>query len=209
MKLFRIVSGVAILMIVSSVQATTLRLSTEIDLLVLNGHKIVGSLLKGADGLEVERGEHQLLFRVEKEIKSPGPHGALHWVSSPQIVTFTTHSRAVSVTLPPLTTLSEVKAFEKHPRFTLMNEDGVEITSRRDSLNLPSDSNFEQAMLQYNLTGRAASVPRFALRSNPPLSRDLALSSSPTEKMLHLWYQQVDAATRQRFITLLKALRTS
>lgn len=208
MKLFRLITGLIILLIVSSVQATTLKLSTDINLLVLNGHKISGSLLKGAEGLELERGEHQLLFRVEKEIKSA--NGSVkHWISAPQIVTFTTRSPTVAIKLPALTTLREVREFEKHPQFILLGANGQEITSRRDRLKLPADSNFEKAMLHYNMTGKAASVPRFALQNSSPLSQDISLNRSPAERMLHLWYQQVDAATRQRFIILLKALHTS
>jgi len=208
MKLFKVITGLVIMLIVSSAQATTLKLSADIDLLVLNGHKISGSLLKGADGLELERGEHQLLFRVEKSIQ-PLAHGPVMWVSAPQIVTFTTRSRSVAIQLPTLTTLREARAFEKHPQYILLNENGDEIASRRDSLSVPADRNYEKAMLDYNLNGRIASVPRFAQQSNTTLNQDVAMGRTPAERVLHLWYQQVDAATRQRFITLIKALHTS
>lgn len=208
MKLYKVITGLVIMLIVSSAQATTLKLSADIDLLVLNGHKISGSLLKGADGLELERGEHQLLFRVEKSIQ-PLAHGPVLWVSAPQIVTFTTRSRSVAIQLPTLTTLREARAFEKHPQYILLNENGDEIASRRDSLSVPADRNYEKAMLDYNLNGRIASVPRFAQQSNTTLNQDVAMGRTPAERVLHLWYQQVDAATRQRFITLIKALHTS
>jgi len=208
MKLYKVITGLVIMLIVSSAQATTLKLSADIDLLVLNGHKISGSLLKGADGLELERGEHQLLFRVEKSIQ-PLAHGPVMWVSAPQIVTFTTRSRSVAIQLPTLTTLREARAFEKHPQYILLNENGDEIASRRDSLSVPADRNYEKAMLDYNLNGRIASVPRFAQQSNTTLNQDVAMGRTPAERVLHLWYQQVDAATRQRFITLIKALHTS
>lgn len=208
MKLYKVITGLVIMLIISSAQATTLKLSADIDLLVLNGHKISGSLLKGADGLELERGEHQLLFRVEKSIQ-PLAHGPVMWVSAPQIVTFTTRSRSVAIQLPTLTTLREARAFEKHPQYILLNENGDEIASRRDSLSVPADRNYEKAMLDYNLNGRIASVPRFAQQSNTTLNQDVAMGRTPAERVLHLWYQQVDAATRQRFITLIKALHTS
>jgi len=208
MKLYKVITGLVIMLIVSSAQATTLKLSADIDLLVLNGHKISGSLLKGADGLELERGEHQLLFRVEKSIQ-PLAHGPVLWVSAPQIVTFTTRSGTVAIQLPTITTLREARAFDKHPQYILLNENGDEIASRRDSLSVPADRNYEKAMLDYNLNGRIASVPRFAQQSNTTLNQDVAMGRTPAERVLHLWYQQVDAATRQRFITLIKALHTS
>ena len=55
-----------------SVSATTLRLSSEVDLLVLDGKKVSSSLLRGADSIELENGPHQLVFRVEKTIQMPG-----------------------------------------------------------------------------------------------------------------------------------------
>ena len=57
-----------------SVSATTLRLSSEVDLLVLDGKKVSSSLLRGADSIELENGPHQLVFCVEKTIQMPG-HG--------------------------------------------------------------------------------------------------------------------------------------
>lgn len=49
--------------------ATTLRLSNDIDLLVLDGKKVSSSLLRGADSIELDNGPHQLVFRVEKTIR--------------------------------------------------------------------------------------------------------------------------------------------
>lgn len=46
--------------------ATTLRLSSDIDLLVLDGKKVSSSLLRGADSIELDNGPHQVVFRVEK-----------------------------------------------------------------------------------------------------------------------------------------------
>lgn len=214
MKLFKVITGLVILLIVSASQATTLKLSADIDLLVLDGHKISGSLLKGADGLELERGEHQLLFRVEKSFHIPA-HNPVNWVSTPQIVTFTARSRSVLIQLPPLASLREVRMFDRKSQFTLVDENGTEIENKRDLLSVTTSSDFEQAMIHYNLNGENASVPRFAQPGkHTALSavqqQELALDRrSPAERMLHLWYQQVDAATRQRFITLMKALHTS
>lgn len=49
-----------------TVVATTLRLSTDIDLLVLDGKKVSSLLLRGAESIELDNGPHQLVFRVEK-----------------------------------------------------------------------------------------------------------------------------------------------
>ena len=212
MKLLKVVIGLLITLIVSVAQATTLKLPTDLDLLVLDGRKISGSLLKGADGLELDRGEHQLLFRVEKTYLSP-THKPVHWLSSAQIVTFTAQSQIVQIQLPILTSLRESNAFDQNPQFALKDEFGNEIAIRRDSLAAPASSDIEQAMMNYNLKDNVASVPRFAHATSKHSSlrpkQDWNLVQdprSPTEKVFHLWYKQVDTATRLHFITLTKAL---
>lgn len=64
----RIVTTLIALCLPVSVFATTLRLSTDVDLLVLDGKKVSSSLLRGADSIELDNGPHQLVFRVEKTI---------------------------------------------------------------------------------------------------------------------------------------------
>ena len=64
-----IASAVIALVMPVCVFATTLRLSTDIDLLVLDGKKVSSSLLRGADSIELDNGPHQVVFRVEKTIR--------------------------------------------------------------------------------------------------------------------------------------------
>lgn len=213
MKLRGVIIGLITVLFAANAPATTLKLSPDIDLLVLDGHKIFGLLLKGADGLELERGEHQLLFRIERTIKNQTPT-ATNWVSAPQIVTFTTQAQSVTITLPALQTLRNSRHFDKNPRFVLLDEHDAEVASKRDRLQTEAQGDLEQAMVLYNLDHKIASVPRFA----QPLRRtamaagqmpEIAFSQHPTERMLRLLYQQVDSATRQRFVLLMKALHTS
>ncbi len=62
-----------ILMMPSLAWGTTLRLSGEIDLLVLDGKRVSSSLLKGADSIEIDNGPHQLVLRVEKTLALARP----------------------------------------------------------------------------------------------------------------------------------------
>lgn len=213
MKLYAVLIGLIMMLFAASVQATTLKLSPDIDLLVLDGHKISGSLLKGADGLELERGEHQLLFRVERALKNQGT-STTNWVSTALIVTFTTQAPSVTISLPALQTLRDGRHFDNNPHFVLLDENGAEIASKRDRLQSGQQGDVEQAMVLYNLNDNVASVRRFAqpLRRtalNPAPLPEITFSQHPAERMLRLWYQQVDAATRQRFVLLMKALHTS
>lgn len=214
MKLRLSLTGLLAMLVAISTQATTLKLSPDIDLLVLDGHKISGSLLKGAEGLELERGQHQFLFRVEKNLQK-GPQQNEMWLSAPMIVTFNTvHARSVTIKLPLLTSHPLRKAFDKNADFQLVDEKGVLIECQRDRLNTAGSMDFEQAMVIYNLKGNVASVARFARQPKPGSAAsespdDLASSQHPGGRLLYLWYQQVDSATRQRFMVLMQALRTS
>ncbi|MEM6159776.1 DUF2057 family protein [Erwinia sp. P6884] len=213
MKLRLVITGLIALLAAATAQATTLKLAPDIDLLVLDGRKISGSLLKGAEGLELERGQHQLLFRVEKNLHKHG-HPATAWISTPLIVTFTAQAKSITIRYPSFTTLQQGKAFNKKPDFQLVDEKGVTVDSQQDRLLSIRSENYEQAMAIYNLKGNAASVPRFAqphtssspVNDSPP---NLVSDRHPTGRILQLWYQQVDAATRQRFGTLMQALRIS
>ncbi|HBI11169.1 MAG TPA: hypothetical protein DDY57_13710, partial [Franconibacter pulveris] len=69
--------------------ATTLHLSGDVDLLVLDGKKVSGSLLRGADSLELDNGPHQLVFRLEKTVHTSS-HEQRLWISPALIVSFDT-----------------------------------------------------------------------------------------------------------------------
>ena len=66
MKFGLMVAGLLSISISMPAVATTLKLSPDIDLLVVDGKKMTGALLKGADSLELDGGQHQLLFKVAK-----------------------------------------------------------------------------------------------------------------------------------------------
>jgi hypothetical protein len=67
----------ALLSISMPAAATTLKLSPDIDLLVVDGKKMTGSLLKGADSLELDGGQHQLLFKVTKNVRARPAYAGL------------------------------------------------------------------------------------------------------------------------------------
>lgn len=208
MKLSLTATGLLLLLVSASCQAITLKLDPEIELLVLDGRKISGSLLKGAGSLELDRGQHQFLFRVEK----PGADAA-HFQSVPMIVTFSANAHSVAIRLPALTNRRERTTFDKTLNFQLIDERGIEITSLRDHLPKLSDNDFEKAMVNYNRDAHAASVPRFALHSlsasEAQLNLDYAWQDVSDLPSLQGWFKRFDAATRLRFISWMKTLRTS
>lgn len=208
MKLSLTATGLLLLLVSASCHAITLKLDPEIELLVLDGRKISGSLLKGAGSLELERGQHQFLFRVEK----PGADAA-HFQSVPMIVTFSANAHSVAIRLPALNNRRERTTFDKTLNFQLIDERGMEITSLRDHLPKESDNDFEKAMVNYNRDAHAASVPRFALHSlsasEAQLNMDYAWQDVSDLPSLQGWFKRFDAATRLRFISWMKTLRTS
>lgn len=214
MKLRLVLSGLIALLVVASCNATTLKLAPEIDLLVLDGRKISGSLLKGAEGLELERGEHQFLFRVQKSLEKDRHHTAREYVSVPLIVSFNAQAKSVTIRLPALQTLHDRRRFDKTADFQLVDEQGHEIASRRDRLLATGNSDLEQAMITYNRNGQVASVPRFAQPQATTsitqfMPADLAVNDTATQRLLNLWFHQVDSATRQRLVLWMNALRAS
>ncbi|ORM74936.1 hypothetical protein HA48_01755 [Pantoea wallisii] len=208
MKLSLAVTGLLVLLVSASCHAITLKLDPQIDLLVLDGRKISGSLLKGADSLELERGQHQFLFRVEK-----AGADASHFQSVPMIVTFSADAHSVAIRLPALNSRRERTHFDRSLNFQLIDEHGNEIASIRDRLPPDDSSDVEQAMVKYNRTAQVASVPRFALQTghipDTSLNLDFAWQDASDLPALQRWFQRFDAATRLRFISWMKTLRAS
>ncbi|MBM3071220.1 DUF2057 family protein [Enterobacter sp. RHBSTW-00994] len=207
-----IASAVIALVMPVCVFATTLRLSTDIDLLVLDGKKVSSSLLRGADSIELDNGPHQLVFRIEKTIRLAN-HEQRMYISPPLIASFNTQRISqVNFSLPRLETEKESQAFESAPRLELLDGDAMPIPVKLDILALtktPKGPDYEADTEIYNKAGKRASLPQFAtmmaddstllsgvseLDVIPPQSQTL------TEQRLKFWFQQADPDTRARFL---------
>jgi len=192
--------------------ATTLRLSTDIDLLVLDGKKVSSSLLRGADSIELDNGPHQVVFRVEKTIRLADNEQQVY-ISPPLVVSFNTHLISqVNFRLPRLETEKESLAFDASPRIELVDGDSMPIPVKLDILALTKRSkgtDYEADTETYNRASRRASLPQFAtmmaydstllsgvseLDVLPPQSQTL------TEQRLKFWFQNADPDTRARFL---------
>ncbi|MDU1085556.1 MAG: DUF2057 family protein, partial [Leclercia adecarboxylata] len=114
--------------------ATTLRLSTDIDLLVLDGKKVSSSLLRGADSIELDNGPHQIVFRVEKTIRL-GNHEERVYISPPLVASFNTQRISqVNFSLPRLETEKESQLFDHSPHIELLDGDATPIPVKLDIL---------------------------------------------------------------------------
>ncbi|EHN8848883.1 curli synthesis inhibitor [Enterobacter hormaechei] len=192
--------------------ATTLRLSTDIDLLVLDGKKVSSSLLRGADSIELDNGPHQVVFRVEKTIRLADNEQQVY-ISPPLVVSFNTQRISqVNFRLPRLETEKESLAFDASPRIELVDGDSMPIPVKLDILALTKrlkGTDYEADTETYNRASRRASLPQFAtmmaddstllsgvseLDVLPPQSQTL------TEQRLKFWFQNADPDTRARFL---------
>ena len=207
-----IVWAVVALIMPVCVFATTLRLSTDIDLLVLDGKKVSSSLLRGADSIELDNGPHQVVFRVEKTIRLADNEQQVY-ISPPLVVSFNTQRISqVNFRIPHFETEKESLAFDASPRIELVDGDSMPIPVKLDILALtkrPKGTDYEADTEIYNRASRRASLPQFAtmmaddstllsgvseLDVLPPQSQTL------TEQRLKFWFQNADPDTRARFL---------
>ena len=66
MKVCHALVALASLSLMASASATSLKLSPDVDVLVIDGKLMSGAILKGAESLELDGGQHQILFQVSK-----------------------------------------------------------------------------------------------------------------------------------------------
>ncbi|WP_313070461.1 curli synthesis inhibitor [Atlantibacter hermannii] len=196
--------------------ATTLHLSGDIDLLVLDGKRVSGSFLRGADSIELDNGPHQVVFRVEKNLVTASRDRRLY-VSPPLVMTFDTRNiTQVNFSLPRIETENESDQFDASPRVQLLDGTAAPIPARLDVLAVDRNAktiDYEWETERYNKTNNKASAPEFitmmaddsALLSGPSeLDRPVAHSQTLTEQRLKHWYLEADNDTRTRFLEWVK-----
>ncbi|OAT34317.1 uncharacterized UPF0319 family protein [Buttiauxella brennerae ATCC 51605] len=196
--------------------ATTLRLSTDIDLLVLDGKKVSSSLLRGADSLELDNGPHQLVFRVEKNIRTTTRELRLY-ISPPLVVSFDTKDVSqVNFNLPRIESDKESDEFDHAPHIQLLDGNAALIPLKMDILPVkttPQGIDYELDTQFYNKSGKTAAIKGFAtmmaddselLSKASELDAPVRQSETLTEQRLKYWFSQADKPTRDRFLQWVK-----
>lgn len=199
-----------------NVLATTLRLSSDVDLLVLDGKKVSSSLLRGAESIELENGVHQVVFRVEKNVDAGNQDSRL-FISVPLIATFDTQRVSqVNFNFPAIDTQKAADLFNATPHLALLDGNATPIPVKLDILEIstnPKSIDYEREVEQYNKAGKYASLSRFAtmmaddstlLSGVSELDIPPTHSQTLTEQRLEFWYQQADPQTRDRFMQWIK-----
>lgn len=204
-----------------SVFATTLRLSGDIDLLVLDGKKVSSLLLRGAESLEVDNGLHQVVFRVEKMIILPDQNRQLY-VSPPLIANFNSQLVGqINFSLPKLETLEDTQTFTSTPHVSLLDGNAMPIPVKLDILAITQSGDnidYEKATEAYNLANKQASSTQFStpqsddstlLSKTNELDNPAYQSQTLTEQRLKYWFQLADPQTRSRFLEWAKSQPSS
>ncbi|MCS2158526.1 DUF2057 family protein [Scandinavium sp. H11S7] len=204
-----------------SVFATTLRLSGDIDLLVLDGKKVSSLLLRGAESLEVDNGPHQLVFRVEKMIILPDQNRQLY-VSPPLIANFNSQLVGqINFSLPRLETLEDTQTFTSTPHVSLLDGNAMPIPVKLDILAITqpgTNIDYEKATEAYNIANKQASSTQFStpqsddstlLSKTNELDNPAYQSQTLTEQRLKYWFQLADPQTRSRFLEWTKSQPSS
>ncbi|VTP61510.1 Uncharacterized protein conserved in bacteria (DUF2057) [Serratia rubidaea] len=148
--------------------ATTLKLSPDIELLVVDGKQMTGSLLKGADSLELNGGQHQLLFKVSKPLHAASQPPSLY-TSPLMLVAFNTHNvSTVAIQLPPIDSQQDGQRFEQQQNYQVIDKQGKALPAKRDILRITppyAHERLEKTVADYNRQPRPAAVPAFARQS--------------------------------------------
>lgn len=198
--------------LLASASATSLKLSPELDLLVIDGKKMSGAILKGADSLEVDAGQHQILFQVSKTLH-PAMMAPITYHSPAMIVTFSAKNvRSVSFVLPPLNNEMDTAFFSRKLNYLVVDENGREIATRRDVLRSATYNNsvdLVKMMIRYNQSGLKASVPDFAALAqkgdsavNPTsLSALIPASPSAMQTLPPFWAQLTSSTHFGHFLS--------
>ncbi len=188
--------------------ATTLKLHQDIELLAVDGQKVSSSLLKGADRLELDNGQHQVLFRVVKVVSTSGSEK--HTYTSPLLLAaFNMQNQdVITILLPALDTPKARECFDQETQYQLVDNRNAPISARLDKLELSNDElahRLEPILAQYNAANKNASVTAFTspkknAKTWPETSTASAQDSIDPFLILKYWFRQADKDTQDRFL---------
>ncbi|MGG2142025.1 DUF2057 family protein [Symbiopectobacterium sp. RP] len=208
MKLYRVL--VLLFFVTSNIasSATTLKLHQDIELLAVDGQKVSSSLLKGADSLELDNGQHQVLFRVVKIISSSG--GEKRTYSSPLLLSaFNMRNKdIITIQLPALDTPKARERFDLDTHYQLVDNHNNPISAHLDRLELSNDElthKLEPILAQYNAANKNASItafmsPKQNAKTWPENNAANTQDSIDLFLILKYWFWQADKDTQDRFL---------
>ncbi|WP_284603405.1 DUF2057 family protein [Dickeya dadantii] len=206
MKMIPAIAATLWLLTLSSLaMATTLKLRPDIELMMVDGKKVSGSLLNGADSLELEKGYHQIVFQALRTVGSSG-RTKQTYRSPGLIVVFDAHNlNEVSIRLPDLESPNAQRDFSQSPDYQLVDSKSQSIPIRTDVLRageVELSGEIEKRMADYNRSSQPAAVITFAQQSPARATATTSTPANPLDPLgiMQYWFQQSDKGTRQRFL---------
>ena len=184
-----------------------LELPNSAELVLVNGQNADGN-----EPLVLENGDNQIAFRYKDNYRENGEHQLFK--SDVIILTFFGENTDYKLELPSLKSTQETQKFNKHPRFTLEDNQGNQVEFAQDKLikhGLQFGRDFEAEIAVYNQTDNPAALKTAVAVTTLPEINPANMTSPQTngkqqpqrtnvaENMLNYWYQQADEATRERF----------
>lgn len=224
MKLSHLYAGMLALSCATPALAASLTVPTDVELLMVDGQKVPSGLLKSTPHVNLPNETSQILFRVEKIVRS-GSDQTL-FTSAPIVASFDASTdQKLTIELPKLNTDSDGKRFNQSLDFRLVDQNGKTVPYKSDVLavdGLMSSRNIQEALATYNHSSSAAAVANLAPAMTATLAVPVAAGAATAantavtqqtvtlqgenvpEQMLQYWFQQADAKTQQRFMNWAK-----
>ncbi|MBP2844648.1 DUF2057 family protein [Dickeya oryzae] len=197
----------------SLAMATTLKLRPDIELVMVDGKKVPGSLLNGADSLELEKGYHQIVFQVLKSTGSSTETRQIY--RSPGLIAVfdARNLNEVAIRLPALDDPAAQQRFSQSPTYQLVDSKNLPIPIRTDVLPAGAtelSGEIEKRMADYNRSGQAAAAIMFTPKPSAKASTSPNAAANPLDPLsiMQYWFQQADKNTRQRFLEWAKDRET-
>lgn len=184
----------------------SIEVPSNVDMLVVDGAKPheTGSFLSATKTIELEDGQHQILFRYEPVFSEGQERYSTE--SDPIVATFTATNESLSFQLPKYRDIKDAEKNIKSMQWSLTDESGNAVSVKQDKLikeGMQIGRNFRDEIDEYNRSGRIASVgvvqPEINYTSAPAPAPAAKPRDNTAEQMLHFWYNKADAQTRSRF----------
>ncbi|UTV28472.1 YccT family protein [Photobacterium atrarenae] len=189
----------------AALQAATLTVGENIELLVVDGKEVESSFWSPTQSIELAPGKHQVVVRYDGELKN-GSKNAMY-TTRPYLFELEVPVQDASIAIPRLTTLSQAKAhFERGPEWSLALADGsmkpldyVELEGK----GFGSFSKMEELVAAYNRRhgitfeqGYAVDLTQATLEVTE--QGEVSLSGDALAQ-LKLWYSKADAEEKAAF----------
>ncbi|UXI02474.1 DUF2057 domain-containing protein [Photobacterium sp. TY1-4] len=173
------------------------------ELVLVNGKEATGN-----ETLTLHNGEHQIAFRYQDNYRENGDYKL--YKSEVIIIKFAGQDTTYQLALPKLRTAREVSRFDNTPTLNLTDPQAQSVSFAQDKLvkhGMQFGRDYEKEIQAYNLTNAPAALASLAVTPAPQLVAAPTTANTATpekgqnvaENMLFYWYEQADAATRERF----------